>query len=302
MSLFATLGDIEFKVIEGPVSFETKYGAIFAEHQLINRKASLQATGQALDEMTLGIELHSSFCNPGEILKALNDHKSKYSTLPFVFANGEYKGVFVITELAENMEHLGPDGTRIAIGLNITLKEYTGDPAKPNPPGVIKPNAPNIAALQTIEIPNLATPDSLMSSVQNALDTVAKVADAAGKVNSIVQKAQDGDVLGAIGVAGAYAPELTAMAAQLPVEEFQDLEGVATMAVDAGQAANALAQTRNQLGNASALLSSANGLSGLSSASNSIQGAVTSAAAAAPALARLEAVGRVGSRLSGVAL
>lgn len=298
--IYSTLGDIEIEVITGPSRFEAKHIASYGEHTLINRKSSLQFTGFSPDDINLTIRLHASYCNPGEILKRFKDHLDKRSTLSYVQANGEYKGVFVIAEMGLALEHTDTSGNVIALEFTVALKEYTGDPAKPNPPGVISTRSPQLVSSQNLTIPNLVSPDNFMANIQKAMEVANKVTKAADRVNSIVQAAQSGDILGAVSAAGTYAPELAQMAAMLPVEEFQDLSQVVTIANDAGAAAKQLNVVRSHLNQAGNLLSNPNGLSGLSSASNSIQSALSATQSAAPALNRLEASAQVGSRLMGL--
>ncbi len=105
-----------------------------------------------------------------------------------------------------------------------------------------------------------------------------------------------------MGLAGSYAPALSEMASQLPVEQFQDLEGFKAIATDTGNAARALATTRDNLNNAAGLMQGSSTLSGLLSASDSMGTALTAAASATPSLDRLAAAAQVGSRLAGVPL
>ena len=112
--------------------------------------------------------------------------------------------------------------------------------------------------------------------------------------------AANGDLLSAVGVAGAYAPQLTEMAQQLPVEQFADLSEVKNIAVDSGNVARNLATARNNLNQGATLLQNASTLSGLSSAALPVQNALAAVQVAGPALARLDAYAQIGSRLTGV--
>jgi hypothetical protein len=56
--------------------------------------------------------------------------------LDFVLGNGEYRGVFVIVDLSVTYRQTNGAGTVISLEASLRLREYVGDPAKPNPPGV----------------------------------------------------------------------------------------------------------------------------------------------------------------------
>lgn len=302
MSVYATLGELELDVLSWFASHDSRYAAVFAEHGLIGRKPALQATGLALDEHQISTLLHHVATDPGAELRAIKELKDAFSVLPFVFASGEYLGTFVITELDVTAVKTDAKGVRLATEVSLRLKEYTGDPAKPNPPGVIQPMAPlAIDATSLPDIPEIESPENLLDTVNQTLETIAVVGEAAARTQDIVATAMSGDILGAVGLAGQYAPQLAEYAAMLPVEELQDLEGVVTIAGDAGEAASAMRTTQALMNQAGGVMQGASGLSGLSSASGLMQGAVAASASAAPALNRMAAFAETGSRLGGPA-
>ncbi len=300
MTTWATLGDIDIQVIKGPTDMGVKYSANYSVHGLIGRKGSLQHTGFNPDEINWTFQFHSDFCDPGEELRRLKEHFDARSVLPLVMGSGEYRGRFVIESIDVTLEHTGPDGTLIAIGFNMPLKEDIGDPAEPNPPGIIKSSAPAIEALTDPEVLFTEPPGGFMEMLDTALVAIDTIGEASARVNDIVATAQSGDLLNAVGLAGAYAPQLAEMAELLPVEDVSELQEMAIIANDAGSVATGLAQTRDSLNQAAGLLENASTLSALSSASGSVSSALTTAQATRPALARLEAYGAVGSRLGGL--
>lgn len=301
MTTFMAFGEVTLELLSSPTAFTRRSSANYAEQNRIGRKSGLQYTGQSPDDISITIRLHSFFCNPGLESAKLEDLKDRQVVFPVAFANGEYQGTFVLKSTDTTTTEATADGYLIGCDINLTLAEYVGDAAKPNPPGVRKAGAVLFLSPDPA-IPNLETPApaTLFDNLAKAAEVVNQVGEASAKVNAIVQKAQSGDLLGAISQAGTYAPRLTEMAAMLPVDEFQNLEQVKNIAVDAGAVAKTLTVTQTNLTNAASLLSSGSGLSAFSSASSHLSDAMTVLETAAPALARLDALAQVGSRLAGV--
>src|SRR3990167_2608614 len=246
MSTFMTLGPMEMELLSSPTAFDTKSSANYAEHQLIGKKSLLHLTGFSPDDISITIRLHSIYCNPAEQIQKLKDMKDKAMVVPLVFASGDHLGTYVVKNVDTALTETDATGALIAADVNLSLGEYVGDPAKPNPPGVwtagVKINLSTDPA-----IPDLASPQGLLETVQTAIKVAGEVQEAASRVNDIVATAQNGDLIGAIGLAGDYAPALTEMAGKLPVEQFKDLEQVKTIAVDAGKVADGLAEARDNL-------------------------------------------------------
>lgn len=299
MSLYATLGDIDIDVLSGPTSLDMRLSATYAEHTLIGRKSALHFTGFSPDELNYTIRLHATWCDPALEIQKLRDAKRAAEALALVFATGEYWGNFVIKELTTVTTLTNAQGAMIALEASLSLAEYIGDPVEPNPPGVL--SASVSIDTTTAQPPTPETPTGLLGALNKAFEVAGQVGEAASKVNGIVSAAQSGDLLGAVSQAGAYAPQVSEMAAQLPVEEFQELEGAAAVANDAGKVAQQLSHTRGFLNQASTQLQTGSTISGLSSASGSMQSALQSVGPATPALNRLDAKMNVGSRLLGLA-
>lgn len=299
MSVYATLGDIEFETLTSPTSMDGTYVSNYAKQSRIGQKSTLQYTGDEPDDLSVSFYFHRSFCDPEEQVQRLQDLRNSHQAVSYVMANGTYRGTFVLSELGDSLQETASDGTYIAIQVSGKLIESVGDPAKPNPPGVLQ-GQPALPTDTTIEAPIPSTPSGLLGAVSRGIASIQKIGEASARVNDIVARANNGDVLGAIGIAGAYAPQLTEMAQALPVDALQDLSQVKDILIDAGQAAAPLAQAQTSISQASTLLQGASTLSGLSSASQAMQAAMASSGAALPALQRLEARAKVGSRLQGV--
>ena len=124
--MFAQLGDIQFDLITyfDGISDTVTYN--YAEHERINNKTLLQFLGENLQEFSIKLNLHSSFCVPeDEILKIRTEAKLG-KPLKFIKGNGEYVGAFVISQIQKTTEQTSPEGDIIAIQVELQLKEYAG--------------------------------------------------------------------------------------------------------------------------------------------------------------------------------
>ena len=124
--MFAQLGDIQFDLI---TYFDGINGTItynYAEHERINNKTLLQFLGENLQEFTIKLNLHSSFCVPEEEILKIRTEAKLGKPLKFIKGNGEYVGAFVISQIQKTTEQTSPEGDLIAIQVELQLKEYAG--------------------------------------------------------------------------------------------------------------------------------------------------------------------------------
>lgn len=129
--MYAQLGNITFENRKGnyigPVGFNdfSKSGsATYAEHKPLTGKPLLQATGLNLDEISLSMRLHVSFCNPVEELNALKNCMNTFEVLPLLMGNGRKEGEFVIMSINDVVEDADPEGNVFSYMVSCTLKEY----------------------------------------------------------------------------------------------------------------------------------------------------------------------------------
>lgn len=121
--MFATLGDIEFDLINcfSEIGETNTYN--FVQHERIDNKPRLQFLGSGLQEENIKLNFHSGFCSPEEELKKLKDVAKNATTLKFIKGNGEYVGIFVITEITSAIQQTTKDGDLIAIQVDLKLQE-----------------------------------------------------------------------------------------------------------------------------------------------------------------------------------
>lgn len=124
--MYAQLGDIKFDLITYFSGLNESNTYNYAQHERINNKPVLQYLGQGLQEQDIKLNFHASFCVPEDELKKLKNVAKKGEPLKFIKGNGEYVGVFVITEIISATEQTSDEGDIIYIQVDLKLREYTG--------------------------------------------------------------------------------------------------------------------------------------------------------------------------------
>ena len=124
--MFAQLGDIQFELITYFNGIEETVSYNYAEHERINNKPVLQFMGLNLQEQNIKLNFHNSFCVPEDEIKKLKTVANKAEPLKFIKGNGEYVGVFVLTEIISTTEQTSKEGDLISVQVDLRLREYTG--------------------------------------------------------------------------------------------------------------------------------------------------------------------------------
>lgn len=124
--MFAQLGDIEFELITYFNGMNESQSYNYAQHERINQKPVLQFLGLNLQEQDIKLNFHASFCTPEDEIKKLKDVANLGTPLKFIKGNGDYVGVFVITEIASLTEQATNEGDLISVQVDLKLREYTG--------------------------------------------------------------------------------------------------------------------------------------------------------------------------------
>ena len=124
--MFAQLGDIVFELITYFDGINDTVSYNFAEHERINNKTLLQYMGESLQEYTIKLNLHSTFCTPEEEIIKIREAAKLGKPLKFIKGNGKYLGVFVIAQIQKTVEQASPVGDLIAIEVELQIKEYAG--------------------------------------------------------------------------------------------------------------------------------------------------------------------------------
>ncbi|MEW5885473.1 MAG: phage tail protein [Pseudomonadota bacterium] len=257
-NLYAVLGQTELEIVTWLSGLDMSWSASYAEQALIGHKALLQHTGFGPTEVRLRVLLHAQWCQPAEELARLKRLLEAAEPVAFVLGSGEYRGTFVVAELQAVTTQTDGAGVLIALEADATLREYIGDPAQPNPPGVIAQGLriPVAARADTPAAP--ASPlSALARQVSAALAAGARVAQAASGLRSLAALAQR-NPLAALAQVPQQAQRLNAAAAALPTAVLPalprpgGLEAAAQVARSLGAAQQALHAAAQRLQGAQA--------------------------------------------------
>lgn len=246
MSLYAVLGETELEVIQWLDGFEVRFAAEWAEQGLIARKSLIQHTGYRPDEVRIDVLLHAQWCDPGVELARLKERLDAAEPMAFVLGTGEYRGIFVVTDIETTTRQTDGTGALMALEVRITLKECIGDPAEPNPPAIILPGwqAPVADGVDVVDVPVAAVSaespaGSVADAVSDALAGMARVAEVAGQAASLASLAQVAP-LSALAMAPSVASSILGAADALPVQALSGIARLADVASAAQSAAGML--------------------------------------------------------------
>lgn len=256
--MYAVLGKVQFELITYFNGYEYRGGAQFAEHGLIDRKPRLQWTGDALDEVRIVLSFHHLFCDPEAELARLIQLLRTHEAAALVLGNGAFKGYFVLTELTATTRHTDRIGTLLGLEAAITLREFTGDPAKPLQKPAAVPGIPTDAITEQNAAPLVAT----ASPLGDALRTVAiygtqaraTLKTASGLINFALTLASNpaAALTQLPGILDGLGRTLTPLSAMTPL--LTDLTGVIA---EAGPIASGVAQTAALVTDVSAVMAGA---------------------------------------------
>jgi phage protein U len=186
--MYAVLGDIQFDLITYFDGFDSTFAAEYAEHSVIEGKPRLQYTGAALDEVRIRMAFHQAFCDPETELARLKDALASHGAMALVLGNGDYKGWFVLTEVSARAEQTNKTGTLVAAEVNVTLREFVGDPANPLPPPAVltEPETPPAQAVTKV-----ATSPAAVSATASLQENIASAVSQATQATGALRLAAD---------------------------------------------------------------------------------------------------------------
>ena len=121
--MFATFGNITFDLLTAPQSFALKRETEFVEHARVNNKPKLQKTGEKLDELTVQLQFHKTFCVPEAEITKFEQLRKSSTANSFVMGNGEFVGTFVIASITKTINDAFQDGTLLCATLDVIFKE-----------------------------------------------------------------------------------------------------------------------------------------------------------------------------------
>lgn len=186
---FALLGDVQFELITYFDGLDGKFGVDYAEHARIEGKPRLQRVGDKLDEWSLKLKFHQTYCDPEAELIKLKDAMRTYTPASFVLATGSYKGDFVITDMSLNSEQTTKEGALISATVDVTLREAVGLPgvkARPNAPAIAKSGTPYHHPTAKNNVTDQARPNIPSASVRDAALSGRNMFNAASSISNVM--------------------------------------------------------------------------------------------------------------------
>lgn len=131
--MWAVLGDIEFELRNQPSRQDDRATADYAQHALIQGKPRLEWVGDGLDELTLELTLHALLADPEAQIRRLKTALRAHAPLPYVLGSGDYRGVYLLTEVGTATRRTDALGRLISATVSVSLLEYSGQYKKPLP-------------------------------------------------------------------------------------------------------------------------------------------------------------------------
>lgn len=122
---YLRLGEMLLAVKDGVHAFSEKKGYNYAEHSISTGKPVLQSMGETLSEITLSISLHKMLGHDVVGMLTLIDKMVRDGKpLRLIFADGVYKGNYVIRERTVTVTRTAANGTITAADFELALSEF----------------------------------------------------------------------------------------------------------------------------------------------------------------------------------
>jgi phage protein U len=122
--MYAQLGDLKWERTSYFTGTEETHRWEYAQHDVIGGKPHLQATGDGLDEFSMEMRFHVSWCDPKAVLAKLVEVCARKQAQALVYGDGTYRGKFVVTDIVATRLQDGPDGTPMCLDVKLNLKEF----------------------------------------------------------------------------------------------------------------------------------------------------------------------------------
>lgn len=141
--MYAQLGNVQFELLPIEALDET-FAWAYAEHQVIEGKPRLQFIAFNLDELSISVRWHFTFCDPEKEFATLKAEADLHQALPFIFANGKNLGRYVIYEIAKTLLSTADNGRPLCIEAKLKLKEFVDDNPLANRQAATQKSAPGL--------------------------------------------------------------------------------------------------------------------------------------------------------------
>lgn len=123
---YLRLGDLKLTSGDGVTAFEETVGYNYVQIEIATGKPVLQAIGETLSEITLNISLRAALGHDiAQMLRQIDMIRRGGAPQKFVFADGVYKGDYVISRRDVAIIRTDARGTIMEADFTLTLLEYT---------------------------------------------------------------------------------------------------------------------------------------------------------------------------------
>lgn len=229
--MYAQLGTIRFEGLKGFTSLEETYGVSYAQHERINGKPRIQATGDALDTISFEMYLHADFTEPESDISAIETAMRGREVQRLILGNGRIVGNFVITNFTKSTLFTDNEGNIIEATLSVDLLEFFSEDMISDTEKEAKANAFATTARNN-SVRSVLPPKLSPASV--VTHDVAEIQASGITVNQYVGSVEKNPATAAY-YSGKISAALDSMESNL-----QDIQGKLTEAEDLGENATSL--------------------------------------------------------------
>ncbi len=201
--MFAQLGNVKFELLNSFTHLEETHTATFAKHDVLKGRPRLQAMGNDLTELRLGMKLHWQLGDVDAAYKGLIAVKEAQQAVSLVYGSGRFAGWFVIKRLSVRTTQTDGKGRTAARELDAELTEFVGDPNNPLPtPAMVAGSRNPLLAMLPESIQSQVSP--LVEDVQKAVRIYRTAEKEIGEMQRWVQAAKElkSDPVGALQIVG----------------------------------------------------------------------------------------------------
>lgn len=131
--MYGYLGELIFETPIGVDGFSKDVSIVVSEQNKIQAKPSVQISSQNLDKASLELSFNRYFCDPSAKILQLEEIVRAGKPLPLVFANGTYKGKYIVDKINEQVKRTDPKGNIISATVSVSLIEFPEESSEKTP-------------------------------------------------------------------------------------------------------------------------------------------------------------------------
>ncbi|HYG50499.1 MAG TPA: phage tail protein [Flavobacteriales bacterium] len=152
--MYAQIGDIILSNEYGFSGFSDERGVTIVEQALIDRKPSLQRTGEELIKINFSLVLHRTFINIEEEVAKFEKYVTDSTPVPITLGTGIFIGNFILSKIKKTVDKTLSDGTIFECTVEISAIEFPLEVTTNTGTAIATNNPPALASV-TVQ-PSLA--------------------------------------------------------------------------------------------------------------------------------------------------